>query len=37
MVARLRAKPGGEAIGITVGDFAATRAEGTFSVAYLGL
>jgi SAM-dependent methyltransferase len=35
MVARLRAKPGGEAIGITIGDFAATRAEGTFSVAYL--
>jgi SAM-dependent methyltransferase len=35
MVARLRAKPGGEAVGITIGDFAATRAEGTFSVAYL--
>jgi SAM-dependent methyltransferase len=35
MVARLRAKPGGEAIGITIGDFAATRAAGTFSVAYL--
>jgi 2-polyprenyl-3-methyl-5-hydroxy-6-metoxy-1,4-benzoquinol methylase len=35
MVARLRAKPGSEAIGITIGDFAATRAEGTFSVAYL--
>jgi SAM-dependent methyltransferase len=35
MVARLRAKPGGEAIGITIGDFAATRAEGMFSVAYL--
>jgi SAM-dependent methyltransferase len=35
MVAQLRAKPGGEAVGITIGDFAATRAEGTFSVAYL--
>src|ERR1017187_5604153 len=35
MVARLRAKPGGAAIGITIGDFAATRAAGTFSVAYL--
>src|ERR1035438_6259015 len=35
MVARLRAKPGSDAIGITIGDFAATRAEGTFSVAYL--
>jgi SAM-dependent methyltransferase len=35
MVAQLRAKPGTEAIGITIGDFATTRAEGTFSVAYL--
>jgi SAM-dependent methyltransferase len=35
MVARLRAKPGGDAIGVTIGDFATTRAEGTFSVAYL--
>src|ERR1017187_5139471 len=35
MVARLRAKAGGAAIGITIGDFAATRAAGTFSVAYL--
>jgi SAM-dependent methyltransferase len=35
MVARLRAKPGAEAIGVTIGDFAATRVEGTFSVAYL--
>ncbi|MEV0732169.1 class I SAM-dependent methyltransferase [Polymorphospora sp. NPDC050346] len=31
MVARLRAKPGGDAIG----DFATTRVDGTFSVAYL--
>jgi SAM-dependent methyltransferase len=35
MVARLRAKPGGDAIGVTIGDFATARAEGTFSVAYL--
>src|SRR6266571_9563297 len=32
MVARLRAKPGGEAIGVTLGDFATTRAGGTFTV-----
>ncbi|MET8681126.1 class I SAM-dependent methyltransferase [Streptomyces sp. NPDC004647] len=36
MVARLRAKPGGDAIGLTIGDFATTRvAAGTFAVAYL--
>jgi len=35
MVARLRAKPGGDAIGVTIGDFATTTADGTFSVAYL--
>jgi SAM-dependent methyltransferase len=35
MVARLRAKPGGEAIGVTIGDFATTTVDGTFSVAYL--
>lgn len=35
MVARLRAKPGAEQIGVTVGDFATTTVEGTFSVAYL--
>jgi SAM-dependent methyltransferase len=35
MVARLRAKPGGEAIGVTIGDFATTTVRGTFSVAYL--
>jgi SAM-dependent methyltransferase len=35
MVARLRAKPGAEGIGITIGDFATTAVEGTFSVAYL--
>ncbi|MFI6284514.1 class I SAM-dependent DNA methyltransferase [Streptomyces sp. NPDC051018] len=35
MVARLRAKPGGDAIGVTIGDFATTRVDGMFSVAYL--
>jgi SAM-dependent methyltransferase len=35
MVARLRAKPDGDAIGVTIGDFATTRVEGTFSLAYL--
>lgn len=35
MVARLRAKPGGEAIGVSIGDFATTTVDGTFSVAYL--
>jgi SAM-dependent methyltransferase len=35
MVARLRAKPGGEAIGVTIGDFATTRVAGAFTVAYL--
>jgi SAM-dependent methyltransferase len=35
MVARLRDKPGGDAIGVTIGDFATTAVDGTFSVAYL--
>jgi SAM-dependent methyltransferase len=35
MVARLRAKPGGEAIDVTIGDFATTCVEGEFSVVYL--
>lgn len=37
MVARMREKPGGDAesIGVTIGDFATTRVDGTFSVAYL--
>ena len=35
MVARLRAKPGGEDIDVTIGDFATTTVEGPFSVAYL--
>src|SRR5918996_837951 len=35
MVARLRAKPGGEQIEVTIGDFATTTVGATFSVAYL--
>jgi SAM-dependent methyltransferase len=35
MVAQLRAKPGTENIGATIGDFATTRVGGTFSLAYL--
>jgi SAM-dependent methyltransferase len=35
MVARLRAKPGAEQVGVTMGDFATTTVEGRFSVAYL--
>jgi SAM-dependent methyltransferase len=35
MVARLRAKPGAEQIGVTVGDFATTTVEGRFALAYL--
>jgi SAM-dependent methyltransferase len=35
MVARLRAKPGADDIGVTIGDFATTRVDGTFRLAYL--
>jgi SAM-dependent methyltransferase len=35
MVARLKAKPGSEDIDVTIGDFATTTVDGTFSVAYL--
>jgi SAM-dependent methyltransferase len=35
MVARLRAKPDGEGIEVEIGDFATTRVEGTFTLAYL--
>jgi SAM-dependent methyltransferase len=35
MAARLRAKPGADEIGVTIGDFATTTVGGTFSVAYL--
>jgi len=35
MVAKLREKPGADRVGVTIGDFATTRVEGTFSLAYL--
>src|ERR1051325_6219586 len=35
MVARLRAKPGAESIGVTIGDFATTSVDGRFALAYL--
>lgn len=35
MVARMRAKPGGENVDVTIGDFATTVVEGQFSVAYV--
>jgi SAM-dependent methyltransferase len=35
MVARLKAKPGSEAIGVSVGDFATTRVDEMFALAYL--
>jgi SAM-dependent methyltransferase len=35
MAARLRAKPGAQEIGVTIGDFSTTTVDGTFSVAYL--
>jgi SAM-dependent methyltransferase len=35
MVARLRSKPGGEEIEVTIGDFATTKVNGPFSLVYL--
>jgi SAM-dependent methyltransferase len=35
MIAKLQAKPGADRIGVTIGDFATTKIDGTFSVAYL--
>jgi hypothetical protein len=35
MVDRMRAKPGAEHVGATIGDFATTRVDGMFRVAYL--
>ncbi len=35
MVAKLREKPGGERIPVELGDFASTRVDGTFTLAYL--
>jgi SAM-dependent methyltransferase len=35
MVARLRAKPGGDRIDVTIGDFSSTRVDGDFDLVYL--
>jgi hypothetical protein len=35
MVAQLQQKPGGDAIGVTIGDFATTKVDDTFQLAYL--
>jgi SAM-dependent methyltransferase len=35
MVARLRAKPGGDDLGVSIGDFSTTRVDGSFSLVYL--
>jgi len=35
MVTRLRAKPGGDDLTVVIGDFATTRVEGAFSLAYV--
>ena len=35
MVTRMRAKPGGDRIGVTIGDFSTAKADGTFRLAYL--
>ena len=35
MAERLRAKPGGDRVGVTIGDFATATVDGSFSLAYL--
>jgi Methyltransferase domain len=35
MIAKLQAKPGADRVGVTIGDFATAKVDGTFSVAYL--
>jgi SAM-dependent methyltransferase len=35
MVERLRAKPGGDAVNVTIGDFATTSVDGSFRLVYL--
>ena len=35
MVAQLRKKPGGDEIPVAIGDYAATRVEGSFSLVYI--
>ena len=34
-IARLRGKPGGDQVDVTIGDFATTRVEGSFALVYL--
>src|SRR4030088_581608 len=34
IIAPLRGKPGGDSIGVTIGGFATTKVDGTFSVAH---
>jgi SAM-dependent methyltransferase len=35
MVAQLKAKPGADRVGVTIGDFATAKVEGTFTLAFL--
>src|SRR5436190_13126126 len=35
MLEELAAKPGADAVGVTIGDFATTKVDGTFTLAYL--
>ena len=35
MVARLRAKPGGKTMEVTIGDFSSTRVDGSYGLVYL--
>jgi SAM-dependent methyltransferase len=35
MVAKLRVKPGGEDVGVTIGDFATTKVDGSFALVYV--
>ena len=35
MLAKLREKPGADAVGVTIGDFATTRVDGTFALVYI--
>jgi SAM-dependent methyltransferase len=35
MIERLRAESGADSVGVTIGDFATTRVDGTFTLAYL--
>ena len=35
MIEKLQAKPGADQVGVTIGDFATTKVNGTFTLAYL--